>query len=266
VRKVSTLWIGAELPWIERLCLSTFRDHGYDVTVFSYHPVKGVPHGISVGDAREIFDPDPRILEQTAPSYVADAFRIHLLHKAGHTWIDADILCLRPLDEDPFFFGYTPWNAEVNNCIIGLPKHSMTLRRMVHFTTEPYPISKFVKAQHHEILVNIDDPVERFIKQSQLLRTSIGPKLFSGVLKRSGEIVHAKPAEVLSPVPWQYLSVMFNPYGGTDGWITPKTQTVHLWGHMLRQHRKMPLHKDSFIGKIAQQDYADLDIPFQADA
>lgn len=257
---VASLWIGGHLGWLEQMCLKSFLDHGHEVVLYSYAHVEGVPPGVRVADANEIWTPPKNLLRDTAPSYLADIFRIHLMLKSDQIWVDTDVLCLQHLEppSEGYLFGYIPEKAEVNNAVMWLPKESQTLAHMETLVTDMSVIPTWLRPalrQRVEKLAHDERLVGRFAAK----RTVVGPVAFSHYLKETGELKHALPAPVLSPVPWQFVDVLFNPHGGVDGWLHSGTRVIHLWSYMLKHHKKIPVQPTSFIGKamarhgVAQQ-------------
>lgn len=97
-----TFWAGADLSPLEAACLHSFAVRGYEVTLYSYTPVPGVPEGVRLESAAEILD--PRYMDsfmfggQPNLSHFSDLFRVRMFQKTPHTWIDADMLMVRPID------------------------------------------------------------------------------------------------------------------------------------------------------------------------
>jgi hypothetical protein len=96
------LWIGGSLSLMEQLCLRSFLVHGYQVHLYTYGPVSGVPAGVSVLDGTEIL-PAERVFAYKngwgRGSYAgfADLFRYHLLFQRGGWWFDTDFVSIHAL-------------------------------------------------------------------------------------------------------------------------------------------------------------------------
>lgn len=104
VLSFATLWVGTELSPFEAACLNSFVVHGYDVTLYSYRELAGVPDGVRQCDAGDILDPGliDAFVYAGKPdlAHFSDLFRCRMFQKTPHVWIDADVIMLRPL-EDP---------------------------------------------------------------------------------------------------------------------------------------------------------------------
>lgn len=97
---VHLLWIGGVLSRLERLCCSSFVRNGYEVKLWTYGPMSGVPPGVSVCDASEIL-PESRVFRYANGSFAgfSDLFRYAVLARQGGLWADADMVCLLPASE-----------------------------------------------------------------------------------------------------------------------------------------------------------------------
>lgn len=126
---ISALWIGGPLPVTSQMCLSSFVRHGHDVILYTFDSQIPVPDGLTRVDAREILPEESVFANPDRPSYAgyANLFRYRLLQKQETTWVDADVLCLGPLPEGPYLYGYE-WRRTVNNAVLRAPRDSELLR------------------------------------------------------------------------------------------------------------------------------------------
>ncbi len=92
-QKFGTLWMGGEPGKLERACLNSMKDFGYNPIVFSYEPIRNLPEGVEYFDAREIYEPGRviRHVRHKSPAIHADIFRYHLISKTGMIWLDNDM-------------------------------------------------------------------------------------------------------------------------------------------------------------------------------
>lgn len=251
---VASLWIGDTLSWLERLCLKSFVDKGQAITLYSYDPIKNVPTGVIVADANAIWTPPEGLLEKTAPSYLADLFRLHLMIKSASIWVDTDILCLKPIQptREGYAMGWTHQNGEVNNAVLRLPRNSEILKCLIEFTQDLSKQPVWLRPALRQRVERL--PVEdRLVGRFAAKRTVIGPAALTHFARSTGEAAHAFNPDVLFPVPWQFVDVLFNPFGGVDGWLSDDTCAVHLWSHMLKRHKRSHIHPDCFVGRALSQ-------------
>lgn len=95
---VNAIWIGDELPLLQRMCLNSWTYHGFTVCLWTYHfDVRGVPPEVMLCDAREILSGEILRYEDKrhagSPVLHANIFRYEFLYQRGGTFIDADTLC-----------------------------------------------------------------------------------------------------------------------------------------------------------------------------
>lgn len=95
----ASLWIGNEIPPLQKRCIESFIDHGIDYSLYSYNNIKNVPVGVihkdanTIIDQKEIFIANTILGESHAP--FSDIFRYMLLKKEdGLAWVDTDIFCI----------------------------------------------------------------------------------------------------------------------------------------------------------------------------
>jgi tetratricopeptide (TPR) repeat protein len=96
-----SLWRGPHLSALEWLCLKSFVDHGYQITLYTYSEGLDVPAGVEVADASYICDENkldefhykgsPNGSRFAAGS---DYFRYLGVQKTQRCWVDTDVICL----------------------------------------------------------------------------------------------------------------------------------------------------------------------------
>lgn len=238
--EIGSLWVGAQLTWLEQLCFKSFVDAGHAVTLFTYEDVAGVPDGVRIAPARDIL-PAENILRHAktgSPAYHADIFRLHLMEKTDLIWADADAYCVRPWEvaSDAPLYGWIAGRvAQVNNGVLRLPKGSETLRRMSEFAADPCPIPPWLPAARQDELSKAKT-AGRGVHVSELPWGVLGPDLLTHMLRETGEIAHAKAPQVLYPVPLSDTHHMPKEKRREEvaACIGAETLSVHLWGRRCR--------------------------------
>ena len=102
---VRSLWHGSPLSVFEELSLRSFLHCGHAVELYTYEEVEAPP-GVRVCDANTILPESHVFAYASGPakgSFAAfsNLFRFKMLAEHGGIWSDADMLCLKPLDELP---------------------------------------------------------------------------------------------------------------------------------------------------------------------
>ncbi|CAD0183324.1 hypothetical protein RUESEDTHA_00188 [Ruegeria sp. THAF57] len=249
---VATLWVGRPLSWIEQLSLTSFLAVGHSVKLYTYSAISGVPDGVEVADASDIFAPDQEFLQDVGPSMVADIFRLHLMEKRDEIWIDADMVAVKPitLNENGFAVGYESPNHKICNAVLRTPADSGSLKLLLDFIAKPHHQPPWLRPALRAKLA--DFPEQQLLSGLyKVKRSSMGPMALSYALRQTDEISEVRRREAFFSVPWQYSDVLFNPYGGAEGWMSADTEAVHLWSHALSNfHKTRRPHPNSFVGRM----------------
>lgn len=209
---IQTLWIGEALTPMERLCLTSFLEHGHDVHLYTYAEVRNVPGGVVVRDAAEIL-PASRIFryrEHDSVAGFANFFRYKLLHERGGWWVDTDIICLRPFTfaEEYVFAAEISYKQRiVNNCVLRAPAGSAILERAWR-------------------TCDARDP-------TTLKWGETGPKLLTQLVTDFALDRYIQPPEVFCPIPWSDWRKFVDPDARIK--LPGKTHAVHLWNEMWRR-------------------------------
>ncbi len=236
---IASLWVGAELSWLEQLCLKSFADNGHEVVLFTYDEVKGVPEGVRVADANDILPAD-RIIRHAktgSPAYHADVFRLHMLRQTDYVWADTDAYCCQPWEiKGKHFHGWiSDKKPMVNNGVLRLPKTSKTLQAMLKFTSDEYPIPPWYSAEKQAELQALKDAGQG-VHVSLLPWGVWGPDALTWFLQETGEISNSKPGHVIYPVPFKQAGVVLNPNRRNQAakHIRSDTLSIHFWGRRFR--------------------------------
>ena len=211
-RDVSALWIGGPLGHLEQLALTSFRDHGFSVNLYTYDEVGGVPSGIAIVSADEIL-PKNSIFENKARpgtfSGFSNIFRYRLLQLKKTTWIDTDVVCLdENLPSGNYLFA---WESKkfVNGAVLRAPSDSTLLELLYTRAVAVEPAS---------------------IQWGQL-----GPRLITSVVKELGLENTVARQKTIYPLSYREIWQVFDPSMILS--LRRKTQgspTLHLWNEVLR--------------------------------
>lgn len=213
--RVTTLWIG-ELTRLERLCFQSFLYHGHPVHLYTYSTPNDVPDGVEVFDAAEIL-PKDAIFRYSPTAEKKGAFagdkggyggfanlwRYHYLAKYGGWWVDADLICLKPLEfEAEYVFG-SAGNKQVYNGLMKVPAGSRFTQELVRRSAAMGQGVKFCES---------------------------GPALLPKVIARHGLRKYVLPTRTFYPHHWSKWKVPFQ-----AGRPIPTSYTLHLWNEVLRR-------------------------------
>jgi hypothetical protein len=212
-RLIQSLWVGATLSAMERLCITSFLANGHEFALYTYGTLGGVPPGTRLRDAAEILGPDRVFRYRDHASYAgfANYFRYKLLLERGGWWVDLDAVCLRPFDFDEdyvFSSERTRDGRQVPNVgFIKAPAGSPILRELWRRCQEKSP--------------------------DQIRWGETGPRLLAQVLPQFGLEAMVQASDVFCPVAdWEWERLL----DPAATWSFPEsTRAVHLWNEMWRR-------------------------------
>jgi hypothetical protein len=255
---IGTLWIGPELGWMEQLCLKSFLDHGHEVVLYTYDKVKNVPKGVRMADANDVLPSDNIIRHANtgSPAYHADIFRLHMLQQTDNIWADTDAFCCQPWDikRGKHFHGWiSDKKPQVNNGVLRLPKTSKTLKAMLEFTSDEYPIPPWLKENERAELQALKDKGQG-VHVSLMPWGVWGPDALTWFLNDTGEIKYSQDKHVIYPVPFSTGRYLLIPGRVEDvrAMIKEDTLSIHFWGRRFRN-----ILAKRFGGVLADGCYAD---------
>lgn len=249
---VASLWVGTTLGDLEKLCLRSFAHQGHPVTLFHTHPLKDPNlEGVTLRPARDVFQYEDSLLDDAAPAVFADLFRLRMVRDTDLTWVDTDIICLKPfVVTNDYLVGFES-DTTVNNAVIGLPSKSEALNLLLDMFSDPAFIPPWMKPKDAKEVAKLPRN-QRLLGAAKRVPNSFGPYAITWALKETGEVEHALPRDYLNPVAWPMADIYFNPHGGVEGWLTENTMGVHMYSSRVRQlHKRTPPYAGSFIANIA---------------
>lgn len=249
--RIGSLWIGDKLSWLEQISLLSFLEHGHEITLFSTQALQGVPPGVQVRDANEIF-PCQHILrdaKSASPALHADLFRYAMLAQTDLTWVDTDVLCLQPLRlQSPYLFGFEDAQI-VNNAVLRLPADSPALQNLLQYQpdTQGYP-PFFSRGRRIKYWLKSGGRTPHITRWPW---GSVGPKGLTHYLQLSGEIAHALPIEALYPLHYADVAQLISaPKPEAPLRFSAESFYLHLWGKELRLAvRAQGMHPQSFLAQ-----------------
>lgn len=237
---IASLWIGAELTWLEQVCLQSYLDAGHRTVLYSYAPVAGVPDGVEMLDAREIMPEEDIVyhVNTGSPAFHADIFRLRMLAKTDFLWVDTDAYCLEPFvrADHGYFFG---WGSDKRKIlysgVLGLPKSSQTLQGMLDLTKDMYPIPPWATPERQDELRALKEQ-GKGVHMSLMQWGICGPEALHYFANATGEVKYAFEPEVLYPIPFSNTRSFHRPHlkRVVEASIDETTLSVHFYGRRFR--------------------------------
>ena len=222
---INTLWIGSELPLLQRMCAASWVAHGHQLHLWTYQDLAGIPAGVSVEDANEVFCcPIQRYTDENhrgSPVLHANLFRYRFLRDRGGAFVDADTLCLAAFDfgDRECVFSSENNDAHPNLAFVFVRDHGTDFARRLdaeasarlgmpfwgHFGPKllklaiaEFRLTSHVLPPHVFCPIKWNETPQLFQAEPPALDGSLGIHLFQQVLTQSGrDLTAASPATSL---------------------------------------------------------------------
>ena len=242
-----SFWFGGDLSPVEHLCLKSFIAHGHRFQLYAYEEVGNVPRGCELLDAATVVPRDQLFLyahgdHAGTPAGFANLFRYTLLDRDGGWWVDTDVLCLRSKIAEPDHVFAMQDDDYYNTAILRAPAGSRLIRTALERARA------IADAEGGEMAFG-----------------SIGPNLFTDVVRELGFVGQASERTALYPIPyWQGLATC-DPRRGEDVEQRVAESTfLHLWKGTFRSAR-VPKTARPPAGSYLAAAYERYKVPFPAE-
>lgn len=189
------LWVEGKLSTVEKLCLASFLDHGYEVHLYSYRDVSGIPKGVKVKSGTDILPSSKLFLApgvNNKPSYAAfsDLFRYHLLTEKGGWWFDMDTICLQHLPPPSNLTFASTWEGKWGQRAMGCALWSLPNDPYINVITERSEAKLFSK------------------KSKSVGFGAIGPSLIHSFVEENKLEDSIAPWWEFCPYPWRLIHLV----------------------------------------------------------
>lgn len=234
--KFAMFWRGTLSPF-EAACVTSYVRRGYDVAVYSYEPLVGLPAGATAGDAREIVDPEAMkrfiFAGKANLSHFSDYFRYKLFLATDRIWVDADMLLVRQFERElPQTVLAREWQPSICGAIMRIDSADPHLGEL---------ISKTEAAMDRELLWG-----------------ETGPLLLTKVFGKAALMEQAFEAERFYAIPHDEFWKVFLPECRDEcEAATSEAWGVHLWNNIvdtLGIWKKFAPPEGSFLYECFKQD------------
>lgn len=245
-----SFWVGP-LTWVERLCMTSMIRSGHSLTVYSFEPLE-VPYGVTVKDARQIL-PEERVIfhrQKKSPALFADLFRYEGLQRGLGIWVDLDVLVLRNLSD----LGENILGLEderwINGAVLRLPKDSPILRDILEICGRRVFIAPYWSHQQ-KIRQRLLGLFGLHRSLADLPWGSIGPRLLTYCARKHN--LKPLPKAFFYPYGWREADIAFGPSEHVEQKLTRQTYAVHLWNEMIKERKKNPPPRGSFLAAMCDK-------------
>lgn len=182
------------------------------------------------------------------------------MNETDFIWADSDVIALQPfMPKDGYLIGFEDKHS-INNAVMRLPTTSEALGFLTQATSDGATVPEWMKDDVDASIANA--PYADVITAVSAKKiNAYGPLALTWALKQTGEDRHALKRRFLSPLPWKFNDVAFNPGGGMDHWMSADTLAIHLFGSRVRHRHKLDgPPKGSFLFNVKTLVEAELGI------
>jgi hypothetical protein len=246
----NALWIGSSLGRIEQACLRSFVEAGHPVDLHVYDDVAGVPAGVNVVDASAVLPRDSIVRYRATGSYslFSNRFRYALLRSGRGLWIDCDVLCLRPVADAAFVFGWQDANL-INGAVLKVPADHAVLADLSGIFTTKRWIPPWLGLRWR-LVYWVQYRVRRDFGLADMTFGTSGPRALTFYLGQHGLMGCARAADAFYPVGWRESDLLSErDREAVRARITERTSCIHLWSRA-RSERNARIAPGSFLEAV----------------
>ncbi|HEY9841189.1 MAG: glycosyltransferase [Candidatus Sericytochromatia bacterium] len=220
--KISMYWQG-ELSLYEQACMSSFLSQGFELEVYTYELVSGLPAGARLRDAHELFEQSLSTAytqggEQASPTAFSNLVRYQLMAGQGGIWMDTDMLCLKPVQDYAALLERSPDRLIVACEEAGRVNGAVMMSRTEH------PLAAAMLAAAREV----DFEVREW--------GTLGPKLISRFAEAHPEQMEILAANSFYPIHYSQFMMMLLPEQlEACRQSCRDSYGMHLWNQMYRE-------------------------------
>jgi len=200
---IVSAWLGNDLSYLERLCLTSMVNSGHEVLLYSYRELKGVPVGVELRDASDIIAEED-FISYNSGSYAlgSDLFRYRVFSKMPCIWVDADMFLFKGIQPvGGYVFGWEDLSY-INTAVLSLPPNSQVLSEIQQLLSQdpffaPWWTNDQEKLQKEAIRKGAH------LSLAELPWATIGPKLVTYCALRNNVSQYARTPKAFYPVHWR---------------------------------------------------------------
>jgi hypothetical protein len=246
--RCNMLWIGPRLGRIERACMLSVLRQGHPLTLWCYQPPDGLPAGVDLAPATEIF-PEHSIIRYQGGSVAlfANRFRYELQRLGKGIWLDTDIYLVKPIAASDYLMTLEA-PGRINNAPLRLPAGSPLLPPLLQLFEEgivPSWLPLRARLAAHW----------RRLRHGRAELASMpwgvaGPSAITALAKRFGLVHLASPVQAFHPYHWTEADWIRDPARQLDHRATDATLGVHLWNECIKTWKEDEAPAGSFLARL----------------
>lgn len=253
---LNSLWVGAELSYVERLSIQSALSNGHRFKLHSYSPdeLRGVPQGVELCDASNVMPREQLISYAGIENGVAlgaNLWRYHMLAQGLGAWCDLDLVLLKPLE--PLGGYILGWEYEgwINNAVLYAPKSSGFVEDLFRLTTPnirppwfgPKRTLQFYAARLRKGRLGLED----------MPWGTYAAGLVTHIVKSRKLQPFVSSPDVFYPVRWSEARRVYDDAAVVNGMTTANTRAVHLWHSRLGELKASPPPRGSWMAQQCER-------------
>ena len=247
----NAIWIGSELGPIQAACLRSFLRAGHRTRLHCYRKPVDVPKGVELADAGALLPESQLIRHKESGSYAlfSDLLRYRILREGLGLYVDCDIFCIRPIEDENYIFGWSTPKA-INGAVLKLPCDSPILTDLCNIDdgfVPPWSSRRYKLRMRLCRMLGAPGA-----KLEELPWGSAGPVALTWYA-RHHELEHlAKSKDVFYPLGSKEMALLFDPTRTIDDLITPRTTAMHLYNEYFKRRflDVIPIPPSSPLGRM----------------
>lgn len=230
---VHAIWIGNKLGPLSVACLLSFVRTGHRVTLHSYETVTDLPRGVIASDAERLF-PKARVRRHVGTrSYapISDLIRLEIQHQELGLYVDCDMYCLRPMEDEDVILGHTGMTG-IGNSLMKLPRGPVLDQLRAMGAARGW-IPPFGSRKRRWLLRGMQ-LIGQWPDATRLPSGWVGPMALTHFVQRSDLRNRVKPVDVFFPVAEQQQFLFVDPELCIEDLVTPRTHYIHVYHQDLK--------------------------------
>lgn len=249
---INAIWIGSELGQIHAACLRSFLRVGHEVVLHCYSAPVDAPKGVKLADAAKLLPKDRLVRHRESNSYslFSNLLRYELLRAGLGLYVDCDMFCVRPIEDEDHIFGWSSPKS-INNAVLKLPADSRVLGELCKIKDGAFipPWCGLSYRMRVRLGLMLGRPAPAL---EELPWGWTGPKALTWYANRYGISRLGKSQEVFYPLDNSKVALLFDPDRTIDDLITPRTLAVHLYNEYFKRRslHAIPVPPSSPLGRM----------------
>jgi len=216
-----------------------------------YQRPKDTPEGVEIADAGKLLPESQLIRHKESGSYAlfSDLLRYRLLREGCGLYVDCDVFCVRPIEDEDYIFGWSTQKA-INGAVLKLPPESPMLDDLCKIGdgfVPPWSNARYRLRMKLRRMFGGSAPT-----LEELPWGSAGPTALTWYATCHGVDHLAKSKEIFYPLGSKEMALLFDPERSIDDLITPHTATVHLYNEYFKRRslHVIPIPPSSPLGHM----------------